>query len=268
MEQLRLAGVRDDGEHLIVKYPDSARYRLKIDQRLRQAIQYARASRQPGARRRVLRSARTSRRGSGRAPAWTTWWPSPGWEPERVRRYEWPVLAERSTWSPSLPVGKVSGTNPSARRLPLPCSRESPGPCRRRSRPKRPTRRGPFQLTGTRRLREDQLWTVQLASTPAERDSLPRPSRHGGATTPPRAACARTTTGPGPWERTARRARFARHRPHPCRPPAPPSAGCGARAGPADNLLDVLQARRGRRRAPTSPATTAARRCSAAGWAR
>ncbi|MGX5670578.1 septation protein SepH, partial [Kocuria rhizophila] len=48
MEQLRLAGVHDDGEHLIVETPDSTRYRLKIDQQLRQAIQYAR--RKPPAR--------------------------------------------------------------------------------------------------------------------------------------------------------------------------------------------------------------------------
>ena len=47
MEQLRLAGVHDDGEHLVVEDEAGTRHLLRIDQELRLAVQ--RARRLPGA---------------------------------------------------------------------------------------------------------------------------------------------------------------------------------------------------------------------------
>lgn len=96
MEQLRLAGVHDDGEHLIVETPDSTRYRLKIDQQLRQAIQYAR--RKPPARGRGgasygPRDIQARFRAGASVDDIVA---ESGWEPERVRRYEWPIVAERA----------------------------------------------------------------------------------------------------------------------------------------------------------------------------
>ncbi|MGX5358259.1 septation protein SepH [Kocuria sp. KH4] len=96
MEQLRLAGVHDDGEHLVVEDETGTRRLLRIDQELRLAVQRAR------------RLAGTRSRGTGqfgpreiqarfRAGATVEEIVAEsGWEAARVRRYEWPILAERA----------------------------------------------------------------------------------------------------------------------------------------------------------------------------
>lgn len=97
MRELRLAGIHDDGENLVLESSDGATYLLPIDQNLRQSIARAR-------RISPLRGGSTSgtfgprdiqtrfRQGATVEEIAA----ESGWEPERVRRYEWPIVAERA----------------------------------------------------------------------------------------------------------------------------------------------------------------------------
>ena len=96
MEQLRLAGVHDDGEHLVVEDEAGTRHLLRIDQELRLAVQ--RARRLPGARQRGTgqfgpREIQARFRSGATVDEIVA---ESGWEAARVRRYEWPILAERA----------------------------------------------------------------------------------------------------------------------------------------------------------------------------
>lgn len=96
MEQLRLAGVHDDGEHLVVEDEAGTRHLLRIDQELRLAVQ--RARRLAGARPRNTgqfgpREIQARFRSGATVEEIVA---ESGWESARVRRYEWPILAERA----------------------------------------------------------------------------------------------------------------------------------------------------------------------------
>lgn len=96
MEQLRLAGVHDDGEHLVVEDEAGTRHLLRIDQELRLAVQ--RARRLAGARPRNTgqfgpREIQARFRAGATVEEIVA---ESGWEAARVRRYEWPILAERA----------------------------------------------------------------------------------------------------------------------------------------------------------------------------
>ncbi|MFI7482683.1 septation protein SepH [Kocuria sp. M1R5S2] len=96
MEQLRLAGVHDDGEHLVVEDEAGTRHLLRIDQELRLAVQRARrmpAARQRGAGRFGPREIQARFRAGATVDDIVA---ESGWEAGRVRRYEWPILAERA----------------------------------------------------------------------------------------------------------------------------------------------------------------------------
>lgn len=95
MDELRLEGMHDDGEHLVLQDASGTRHLLTVDQQLRQAVQ--RARRTP--LRRTKQSADFGPRDiQARFRAGISLEEiaeESGWEPERVRRYEWPILAER-----------------------------------------------------------------------------------------------------------------------------------------------------------------------------
>lgn len=97
MLELRLTGIHDDGENLVLEAADGSSYLLPIDQNLRQSIAKARritpvrggggtgvfGPRDIQAR---FRQGATVEEIAAES----------GWEPERVRRYEWPIVAERA----------------------------------------------------------------------------------------------------------------------------------------------------------------------------
>lgn len=97
MLNLRLVGIHDDGESLVLEAQDGTSYRLPIDQNLRTSITKARRA-QPA---RALGSNGVFgprdiqirfRQGASVEEIVA----ESGWEANRVRRYEWPILAERS----------------------------------------------------------------------------------------------------------------------------------------------------------------------------
>ncbi|ORC18827.1 hypothetical protein A7979_02165 [Rothia nasimurium] len=96
MHELRLAGIHDDGENLILEAADGTTYLLPIDQNLRQSIARAR-------RIHPLRGGSSGTFGPRDIQARFRQGATveeiaaeSGWEPERVRRYEWPIVAERA----------------------------------------------------------------------------------------------------------------------------------------------------------------------------
>ena len=88
MLELRLIGVHDDGENLVLESADGTRFLLPIDANLRTSITKARRI-QPA---RGLGAKGTFRQGASVEEIAE----ESGWEPERVRRYEWPIVAERA----------------------------------------------------------------------------------------------------------------------------------------------------------------------------
>ncbi|MDO5619366.1 septation protein SepH [Kocuria sp.] len=97
MEELRLVGVHDDGEHLIVQDASGRRFLLPLDQQLRGTVQRAR---RVAPRRNSGTSATFGPRDiQARFRAGATVdeiVEESGWEAARVKRYEWPILAERA----------------------------------------------------------------------------------------------------------------------------------------------------------------------------
>ena len=97
MLELRLIGVHDDGENLVLESADGTRFLLPIDANLRTSITKARRI-QPA---RGLgdkgtygpRDIQTRFRQGASVEEIAE---ESGWEPERVRRYEWPIVAERA----------------------------------------------------------------------------------------------------------------------------------------------------------------------------
>ncbi|MGH1977586.1 septation protein SepH [Rothia sp. L_38] len=97
MRELRLAGIHDDGENLVLESSDSATYLLPIDQNLRQSIARARriSPLRGGSASGAFgpRDIQTRFRQGATVEEIAA---ESGWEPERVRRYEWPIVAERA----------------------------------------------------------------------------------------------------------------------------------------------------------------------------
>ena len=97
MLELRLIGVHDDGEYLVLESADGTRFLLPIDANLRTSITKARRiqpARGLGAKGTYgPRDIQTRFRQGASVEEIAE---ESGWEPERVRRYEWPIVAERA----------------------------------------------------------------------------------------------------------------------------------------------------------------------------
>ena len=97
MLELRLIGVHDDGENLVLESADGTRFLLPIDANLRTGITKARRiqpARGLGAKGTFgPRDIQTRFRQGASVEEIAE---ESGWEPERVRRYEWPIVAERA----------------------------------------------------------------------------------------------------------------------------------------------------------------------------
>jgi hypothetical protein len=90
MDQLRFTGLHEDGAHLVVTAGDGTDYVVPVDDRLRAAVRERPrpTSTVPVTPREVqsmIRAGHTPEEIAGRT----------GWDPERVQRYETPILAER-----------------------------------------------------------------------------------------------------------------------------------------------------------------------------
>lgn len=96
MQDLRLLGVHEDGEHLLLADGDGARYQVAVDESLRAAVRREppqltrrQQDRDGGLRPRdvqaLIRSGASAEEVAERA----------GWPVDKVRRYEGPILAER-----------------------------------------------------------------------------------------------------------------------------------------------------------------------------
>lgn len=96
MQDLRLIGVHEDGQHLLLAGPDGERYRLTLDEALRAAARQDRprlgqlqieidGGMRPRDVQAMIRSGATTEEVAHRA----------GWSVEKVRKYEGPILAER-----------------------------------------------------------------------------------------------------------------------------------------------------------------------------
>jgi hypothetical protein len=96
MEDLRLVGVQEDGEHLLLSGPDGEHYRLVLDDALRAAARRDRpglgqlqiqmeGGMRPREVQSLIRAGATAEEVAERA----------GWTVEKVRRYEVPIIAER-----------------------------------------------------------------------------------------------------------------------------------------------------------------------------
>lgn len=92
MLELRLIGVHDDGENLVLESADGTRFLLPIDANLRTSITKARRiqpARGLGAKGTYgPRDIQTRFRQGASVEEIAE---ESGWEPERVRRYEWPL---------------------------------------------------------------------------------------------------------------------------------------------------------------------------------
>ena len=97
MLELRLIGVHDDGENLVLESADGTRFLLPIDANLRTSITKARRiqpARGLGAKGTFGPRDIQTRFRQGASVEESA--EESGWEPERVRRYEWPIVAERA----------------------------------------------------------------------------------------------------------------------------------------------------------------------------
>ena len=95
MLELRLLGVHDDGEHLVLENADGTRYALPIDAQLRTSIASARrvTARTASGGSFGPRDIQTRLRQGASVEEIAA---ESGWDTERVRRYEWPIVAERA----------------------------------------------------------------------------------------------------------------------------------------------------------------------------
>ncbi|WP_237202567.1 septation protein SepH [Rothia endophytica] len=96
MLELQLAGIHDDGENLVLNDDNGSSYLLPIDQNLRQSIAKARriSPTRPGGRGSFGPRDIQARFRQGATVEEIA--AESGWEAERVRRYEWPIVAERA----------------------------------------------------------------------------------------------------------------------------------------------------------------------------
>ena len=120
MQQLTFVGIHDDGEHLVLEdAPDGQRYQVRIDQPLRQAVARARRALQPrglsGDGAFGPRDIQTRFRQGASVEEIVA---ESGWKAERVRKYEFPILAERAHMiraaqaAPVHPSGSAAGSRP------------------------------------------------------------------------------------------------------------------------------------------------------------
>lgn len=98
MDRLTFVGVQDDGEHLVLESADGEqRYQVRIDNNMRNAVVKARRAQTPrglsGRGDYGPRDIQTRFRQGASVDEIVA---ESGWKPERVRRYEWPILAERA----------------------------------------------------------------------------------------------------------------------------------------------------------------------------
>lgn len=108
MVELELVGIHSDGEHLIVMAPDGERYRLVIDEALRAAVRRDRPHLEQVRADAVVRPKDIQAQIRAGASADDVA-ESSGIPVETVRRYEWPVRAERehvSARAQALPLGR------------------------------------------------------------------------------------------------------------------------------------------------------------------
>lgn len=96
MLKLKLTGIHEDGDMLLLEAADGSTYLLPIDQNLRQSI--ARAKRITPQRSNLTGSfgPREIQNRFRQGASVEEIAAESGWEPERVRRYEWPIVAERA----------------------------------------------------------------------------------------------------------------------------------------------------------------------------
>lgn len=96
MLKLKLTGIHEDGDMLLLEAADGSTYLLPIDQNLRQSI--ARAKRITPQRSSLTGSfgPREIQNRFRQGATVEEIAAESGWEPERVRRYEWPIVAERA----------------------------------------------------------------------------------------------------------------------------------------------------------------------------
>ncbi len=96
MQDLRLVGVQEDGQHLLLAAPDGTHYRVALDEPLRAAVRHDRprlgqlqiemeGGMRPREVQSLIRAGATAEEVADRS----------GWSVEKVRRYEGPILAER-----------------------------------------------------------------------------------------------------------------------------------------------------------------------------
>ena len=96
MQDLRLIGVHEDGEHLLLSDADGGRFRVRVDEPLRAAVRHDRprlgqqqveadAALRPRDVQALIRAGSSAEEVAERS----------GWSVEKVRRYEGPIVAER-----------------------------------------------------------------------------------------------------------------------------------------------------------------------------
>ena len=96
MHDLRLIGVQEDGQHLLLAGPDGTRYRVPLDETLRAAVRHDRprlgqlqiemeGGMRPREVQSLIRAGATAEEVADRS----------GWTVEKIRRYEGAILAER-----------------------------------------------------------------------------------------------------------------------------------------------------------------------------
>src|SRR6476661_7774486 len=96
MQDLRLIGVHEDGEHLLLAAADGTRFRVRIDEPIRAAVRRDRprlgqlqievdGGLRPRDVQALIRAGASAEEVAERA----------GWPVEKVRRYEGPIIAER-----------------------------------------------------------------------------------------------------------------------------------------------------------------------------
>jgi hypothetical protein len=126
MRDLRLIGVHEDGQHLLLSDSDGERYRVELDEPLRVAARRDRArlgqlqieidgGMRPREVQALIRAGLSAEDVADRA----------GWPVEKVRRYEGPILAEREHVAGLAQAVRLRGTGASSASAPTLASRVS-----------------------------------------------------------------------------------------------------------------------------------------------
>jgi hypothetical protein len=116
MQDLRLVGVHEDGEHLLLSAADGARFRMRVDEPLRAAIRSDRphlgqlqieidGGLRPRDVQALIRAGASAEEAASRA----------GWSVEKVHRYEGPIVAEREHVTGLAQAARLRGSSTSNR---------------------------------------------------------------------------------------------------------------------------------------------------------